>query len=77
MDGRWIFIVRGRPATREMDLWRISPDGGKAEQLTHLNIDIEHPTLVDERTVLFVAHNEYGRVHGCGHSTRRPEFPAA
>ncbi|MGB7436958.1 MAG: protein kinase [Candidatus Acidiferrum sp.] len=60
MDGRWIFIVRGRPATREMDLWRISPDGGKAEQLTHLNIDIEYPSLVDERTVLFVAHNEYG-----------------
>jgi len=59
-DGRWIYIVRGRPATREMDLWRISPDGGKAEQLTHLNIDIEYPTLVDERTVLFVAHNEYG-----------------
>ncbi len=60
IDGRWIFIVRGRPATREMDLWRISPDGGKAEQLTHLNTDIEYPTLIDERTVLFVAHNEYG-----------------
>jgi serine/threonine protein kinase len=60
MDGRWIYIVRGRPATRETDLWRISPDGGRAEQLTHLNIDIEYPTLVDERTVLFVAHNEYG-----------------
>jgi len=60
IDGRWIFIVRGRPATREMDLWRISPDGGKAEQLTHLNIDIGFPTLIDERTVLFVAHNEYG-----------------
>ena len=60
MDGRWIYIVRGRPATREMDLWRISPDGGNAEQLTHLNIDIEYLILVDERTVLFVAHNEYG-----------------
>jgi serine/threonine protein kinase/Tol biopolymer transport system component len=60
IDGRWIFIVRGRPATREMDLWRISPDGGKAEQLTHLNIDIGYLTLIDERTVLFVAHNEYG-----------------
>jgi serine/threonine protein kinase/Tol biopolymer transport system component len=60
MDGRWIYIVRGRPATHETDLWRISPDGGKAEQLTHLSIDIEYPTLVDKRTVLFVAHNEYG-----------------
>ena len=33
-DGRWIYFVRGRPATREMDLWRISPDGGEPEQ-TH------------------------------------------
>ena len=59
-DGRWIYFVRGRPATHEMDLWRVSPDGGEPEQLTHLNIDVAYPTLVDERTVLFVAHNEDG-----------------
>ena len=59
-DGRWIYFVRGRPATREMDLWRISPDGGKPEQLTHLNTDIAYPTPIDERTVLFVAHNKDG-----------------
>jgi len=59
-DGRWIYFVRGRPATREMDLWRISPDGGEPQQLTHLNIDIAYPTLLDEHTVLFVARNEYG-----------------
>src|ERR1700723_2997966 len=59
-DGRWISFVRGRPATREMDLWRISAQGGKAEQLTHLNTDIAYPTPIDERTVLFVAHNKDG-----------------
>jgi serine/threonine protein kinase len=59
-DGRWIYFVRGRPATREMDLWRISAEGGKAEQLTHLNTDIAYPTPIDERTVLFVAHNKDG-----------------
>ena len=59
-DGRWIYFVRGRPATREMDLWRISPDGGEPEQLTHVNTDIAYPTPIDERTVLFVAHNENG-----------------
>jgi Tol biopolymer transport system component len=59
-NGRWIYFVRGRPATREMDLWRISPDGGEPEQLTHLNTDIAYPTPIDERTVLFVAHNENG-----------------
>ena len=59
-DGHWIFFVRGRPATREMDLWRISPDGGEPEQLTHLNSDLTYPALIDERTVLFVAHDENG-----------------
>jgi serine/threonine protein kinase len=59
-DGRWIYFVRGRPATREMDLWRISAEGGKPEQLTHLNTDSAYPTPIDDRTVLFVAHNKDG-----------------
>ena len=59
-DGRWIYLVRGRPATNEMDLWRVSPDGGEPEQLTHLNTDIAYPTPIDERTILFVAHDENG-----------------
>jgi serine/threonine protein kinase/WD40 repeat protein len=59
-DGRWIYFVRGRPATREMDLWRISPEGGELEKLTHLNTDVAFPTPIDERTVLFVAHNQNG-----------------
>ena len=59
-DLRWIYFVRGRPATREMDLWRISPDGGEPEQLTHLNSDLTYPVPIDERTVLFVAHDENG-----------------
>jgi serine/threonine protein kinase len=59
-DGRWIYFVRGRPSTREMDLWRISSDGGEPEQLTHLNTDISYPAPIDERTVLFVSHNESG-----------------
>ena len=59
-DGRWIYFSRGRPATHEMDLWRISPNGGEPEQLTHLNTDVAYPTPLDERTVLFVARNESG-----------------
>src|SRR2546430_11484529 len=43
-DGRSIYFVRGRPATREMDLRRITPDGGEPEQLTHLNADIAYAT---------------------------------
>jgi len=59
-DGRWIYFVRGRPATREMDLWRIRPDGGELEQLTHLNTDIAYPTPITDRTILVVAHNQDG-----------------
>ena len=59
-DGRWIYFVRGRPATQEMDLWRVPPDGGAPEQLTHLNTDIAYPTPINERTVLFVAPNKEG-----------------
>ncbi len=59
-DGRWIYFSRGRPATQEMDLWRISPDGGQREQLTHLNTDVAYPTPIDDRTILFVAHSENG-----------------
>ena len=59
-DGRWIYLVRGRPETREMDLWRVAPDGGKQEQLTHLSSDIAYPTPIDGRTVLYVAHSETG-----------------
>ncbi|MGA7930970.1 MAG: protein kinase [Candidatus Sulfotelmatobacter sp.] len=59
-DGRSIYFVRGRPATREMDLWRVPADGGAAEQLTHLNTDVAYPTPINEQTVLFVAHNKDG-----------------
>ncbi len=59
-DGRWIYFARGRPATHEMDLWRISPNGGQPEQLTHVNADIAYLAPIDERTVLFVAHDQNG-----------------
>ena len=52
--------MHGRPATREMDLWRISSDGGQPEQLTRINTDIAYPTPIDERTILFVAHDQNG-----------------
>ena len=59
-DGGWIYFSRGRPATREMDLWRVRPEGGEPEQLTHLATDVGFIAPIDERTLLYVAHNEYG-----------------
>ena len=60
VDGQWIYLVRGRPATLEMDLWRVRPDGGDPERLTRQKLDVRYPTPIDERTVLFTARDADG-----------------
>ena len=59
-DGRWIYFSHGTPATKEMDLWRIAPDGSHAERLTQLNTDVADPTPVGDHTVFYVARDEDG-----------------
>ncbi len=59
-DGRWIYLVRGRPTTGEMDLWRIRPDGDDLERLTRGRKDVAYPAPLDARTVLFTAREEDG-----------------
>jgi Tol biopolymer transport system component len=59
-DGRWIYFVHGTPATKEMDLWRIDPDGGNPERLTQRNTDVAYPTPVGTRTVFYAARDEGG-----------------
>jgi Tol biopolymer transport system component len=59
-DGRWIYFVHGTPATKQMDLWRIEPDGSHAERLTQFNIEVAYPTPVGNRTVFYVARDADG-----------------
>jgi Tol biopolymer transport system component len=59
-DGRWIYFSHGTPATKEMDLWRIDPDGTHAERLTQVNTDVAYPTPVGNRTVFYLARDEDG-----------------
>jgi len=59
-DGRWIYFVHGTPATKQMDLWRIDPDGKHAERLTQRNTDIAYPAPVGNRTVFYVARDGDG-----------------
>jgi serine/threonine protein kinase/Tol biopolymer transport system component len=60
VDGEWIYVVRGRPATLEMDLWRVRKNGEGLEQLTWRKLDVQYPAPIDERTVLYSARDSDG-----------------
>ena len=60
VDGQWIYVARGRPATLEMDLWRVRVDGEGLEQLTRRKLDVRYPTPIDEKTVLYSARDADG-----------------
>jgi Tol biopolymer transport system component len=53
-DSKYIYFTRGFRVT-EMDVWRVPADGGKAEQLTHQNSTVRYPTVLDNRTLLYIA----------------------
>jgi Tol biopolymer transport system component/predicted Ser/Thr protein kinase len=59
-DGQWIYFVRGFVTTGQMDLWRISPNGGEPERLTHHNSEVSSPAPLDVRTVVYVARDRDG-----------------
>jgi Tol biopolymer transport system component len=59
-DGRWIYYTSGLPATKEMDVWRVAPDGGSPERLTEHNGDVGFPAPLDPYTVLYVARDQDG-----------------
>ncbi|HLK65832.1 MAG TPA: protein kinase [Bryobacteraceae bacterium] len=59
-DGQWIYFVRGFVTTNQMDLWRISPDGGVPERLTEHNSEVRSPAALDSGTVVYVARDRDG-----------------
>jgi Tol biopolymer transport system component/predicted Ser/Thr protein kinase len=59
-DGQWIYFVRGFVTTDEMDLWRISPNGGAPERLTQHNSEVRSPAALDLQTVVYVARDRDG-----------------
>jgi Tol biopolymer transport system component/predicted Ser/Thr protein kinase len=59
-DGQWIYFVRGSPTTSQMDLWRISSNGGEPERLTQHNSEVSSPAPLDSRTVVYVARDRDG-----------------
>jgi DNA-binding winged helix-turn-helix (wHTH) protein/Tol biopolymer transport system component len=53
-DGRTIYFVQGF-VPDEMDLWQIAARGGEPQRLTWHNSRVSFPTLLDERTLLYLA----------------------
>jgi Tol biopolymer transport system component len=53
-DGAFIYFVHGLPLA-ESDIWRIRSDGGKPERLTFHDARVTFPTLLDDRTLLYLA----------------------
>jgi Tol biopolymer transport system component len=53
-DGKTIYFVRGF-VPDEMDLWQISAGGGDPQRLTWHNSRVSFPTLLNERTILYLA----------------------
>jgi Tol biopolymer transport system component len=58
-DGSHIYFVQGFPPD-EMDIWRIPRTGGTPERITSHNSLVAYPTLLDARTLLYIARSEDG-----------------
>ena len=53
-DGKTVYFVQGF-VPDEMDIWQIGAAGGEPRRLTWHNSRISFPTLLDERTLLYLA----------------------
>jgi Tol biopolymer transport system component len=53
-DGAFIYFVQGFPPD-EMDVWRVPARGGQPERLTFHNARVAYPTVLDDRTLLYIA----------------------
>ena len=58
-DGRFIYFVHGLPLDKS-DIWRIPPTGGIPERLTFHDARVTFPTLLNDRTLLYLTTDEDG-----------------
>src|SRR5262249_49573398 len=54
-DGQWIYYAGSTRSLSEYDVWRIPSNGGSPERLTSLSTNVQYVTVIDDRTLLFVA----------------------
>ena len=58
-DDAFIYFVHGLPL-EESDVWRIRPTGGEPERLTFHDSRVTFPTLLGNRTLLYLASDDDG-----------------
>ncbi|MGB2715434.1 MAG: protein kinase [Vicinamibacterales bacterium] len=58
-DGAFIYFVQGLPLEKS-DIWRIRPTGGQPERLTFHDARVTFPTLLNNRTLLYLATDDEG-----------------
>ena len=58
-DGAFIYFVHGLPL-EESDVWRIRPMGGEPERLTFHDSRVTFPTLLGNRTLIYLATDDNG-----------------
>jgi Tol biopolymer transport system component len=58
-DQAFIYFVQGS-VPDAMDVWRIRPTGGAAERITFHNSRVSYPTLLTQRTLLYLASDADG-----------------
>jgi Tol biopolymer transport system component len=58
-DGRFIYFVLGSLPDK-LDIWRIGAEGGAAVQITSHHGQVEHPVLLDARTLIYLASDPDG-----------------
>jgi Tol biopolymer transport system component/tRNA A-37 threonylcarbamoyl transferase component Bud32 len=58
-DGAFIYFVQGLPLEKS-DIWRIRPTGGQPERLTFHDARVTFPTLLNNRTLMYLAADDEG-----------------
>lgn len=53
-DGAYIYFVQGS-VPDPMDIWRMTPSGKSAEQITHHQTLVSHPVLLTDTTLMYLA----------------------
>jgi Tol biopolymer transport system component len=59
-DDAFVYFVRGTPEVGVWDIWRVRASGTGLERLTNHNSYVAYPTLLDQRTIVYLATSSDG-----------------